>query len=389
VHFHVFENSLSEENKDTLRGIGEKYPNGEWTFYHVESSDQFVIGNETYLTVETYFRVFIPSLLSSNDKVLWIDGDTVIDGDISELWDVDMLGYCVAGCLEPAVVGGIEKKPKEIKNHYFNAGVMIYNLSEIKNSKIDLHSKAKEIAPQLLNKCSDMGFNFHEDQDCLNYIFKGKVKYLPPKYNSKHTFVQSRDTFTIKEQKEAFLKPLIIHYGGRDLRTISELNVATQNPFWDTWWNYKQLTIFFTDADERKLLEYSERIKSANKTLFPEAYKATYRYKIFDNMAKQLRHKGKKIAVWGNNVFLRYLIVILAMNDIEVSIIVDGMPRNYFEQVYDLVVQPSETLRGKADEYFIILSMSDKAVSNKVKGICMQYGYEKSDYIWVFDESYL
>ncbi|GMO37516.1 MAG: hypothetical protein Ta2B_17240 [Termitinemataceae bacterium] len=42
------------------------------------------------LTVETYFRFFAPYLLTEYDRIIYFDGDMICNGDVSELFDVDL-----------------------------------------------------------------------------------------------------------------------------------------------------------------------------------------------------------------------------------------------------------------------------------------------------------
>ena len=49
------------------------------------------------ITSPTYYRLLIPDLLSAADKCIYIDGDTVVDGDITRLWKEDIEDYLVAG----------------------------------------------------------------------------------------------------------------------------------------------------------------------------------------------------------------------------------------------------------------------------------------------------
>lgn len=57
------------------------------------------------------------------DRILCLDVDTIVVSDISDLWDVDLNRYYVAGVKEPA-------KSKE--SLYINAGVMMLNLNNLR-----------------------------------------------------------------------------------------------------------------------------------------------------------------------------------------------------------------------------------------------------------------
>lgn len=85
-----------------------------------------------YYTNTTYFRLFLPELYPQYDKILYLDSDITIVGDISELYNTDMGTNLVAAAPDDIIqynkvfqdyaelVVGVESYTK-----YFNAGVLI------------------------------------------------------------------------------------------------------------------------------------------------------------------------------------------------------------------------------------------------------------------------
>src|SRR5882672_6316359 len=63
-----------------------------------------------HLTVTTFFRIWIPSLLKDLDEVLFMDSDIIVDGDLSYLFDLDVRHYPLAVAKEPAITA--EKKQR-------------------------------------------------------------------------------------------------------------------------------------------------------------------------------------------------------------------------------------------------------------------------------------
>lgn len=43
-----------------------------------------------------YLRLFAPTLLPDVDKVLYLDCDLIVNGNLDELWNTDLEGYAVA-----------------------------------------------------------------------------------------------------------------------------------------------------------------------------------------------------------------------------------------------------------------------------------------------------
>lgn len=103
-------------------------------------------------------RCFLPSILKEN-KVIYLDVDTIVDGSLEELWNLNIGDKCIAARYEG--------------EDYLNSGVLLMNLALIRSLKFE--EKLKNI----LTKCK---FQF-PDQDALNIVFKMYKKQIPKKFN--------------------------------------------------------------------------------------------------------------------------------------------------------------------------------------------------------------
>lgn len=126
----------------------------------------------TYMAM---MRAALPFVLPQYDKVLSLDIDTIVVQDISELWDIDLKDNYFAAVLEPdRCVGG-----KYYKNNcrlYYNAGVVMYNLKQLRDRK------GMEVIRSLNNRhwpfleqdcmcelCEDRILTISNDYNCTNY----------------------------------------------------------------------------------------------------------------------------------------------------------------------------------------------------------------------------
>lgn len=133
-----------------------------------------------YYTYTTYYRVFISEMFPEYDKAIYLDCDLVVNGDISRLFNTN---------LGNNLVGAIQEEVMFINEHffryaplnlgvstlkYFNAGVLVMNLKEFRNQ--DIYNK-------FINLIMEKQFPVAQDQDYLNVLCKGKVRYLPYSWN--------------------------------------------------------------------------------------------------------------------------------------------------------------------------------------------------------------
>ncbi len=88
-----------------------------------------------YYSKTTYYRLFIPDLYPEYDKAIYIDSDTIILGNIAEMYAYDLGDNYVGACKEQAMIQEdvfgtyVEKCLGCDRNNYFNAGVLLINLN--------------------------------------------------------------------------------------------------------------------------------------------------------------------------------------------------------------------------------------------------------------------
>ena len=181
--------NLSEKNRDVLRQIAAEYKNAQLRFRKISSmvSDLQLLSHE-HISVDTFYRFAIPELFVGYDKVVYIDTDAVANDDVGKLYDTEMGDNLVAAVRDIDNAGQTNGAIPEMKDYwsrvlkldspfnYFQAGVLVFNLKEMK----------KTFKPFELFEFSN-GKNFkYADQDVLNIMCRGRVKYLDMSWNVIH-----------------------------------------------------------------------------------------------------------------------------------------------------------------------------------------------------------
>ena len=116
------------------------------------------------------------------DRVLYLDCDTIAEADFSELFDLDLQGKVMAAVREPD-----RCKPPFV---YFNAGVLL----------MDLQKMRQGIGDEMLNMVNTVKLGC-PDQDTINLLCQGRILELPPIYNASDWTGQPGD-------------PKLTHYAG-------------------------------------------------------------------------------------------------------------------------------------------------------------------------------
>ena len=137
--------------------------------------------NVYHFSVVTYYRLFIASLFPQYDKVVYLDCDLVVLGDISELYRIEP-GANIFGAAPEQFVQNTKEFRLYAKNAlgvdpdgYVNAGVLLMNLKEFRRNRIE---------EQFLKLITEYDFDLLDpDQAYLNYLCLGKILILPNGWN--------------------------------------------------------------------------------------------------------------------------------------------------------------------------------------------------------------
>ena len=209
IVIHLFCIDVTEENISKITSITTNF-NKEIKVYHINKDTFKDFPNPGNYSLATYLRLITCTLLPNIDKALYLDCDLVVNGDIKELWNLDITGYGAAGVPDAILSHNIIKDYigyDFIKEGYFNAGVLLLNLKYWKEN--DIQDKFFSF---LRNHNAKLN-----DQDAINAVLHGKIKAIPPKWNC-HVGYFAFPPLVIKEQKkyikELWSKAIIIHFTG-------------------------------------------------------------------------------------------------------------------------------------------------------------------------------
>ena len=132
-----------------------------------------------YYTKATYYRFFIPELFPQYDKGLYLDCDIVVLGDIAQLYHYELQDNLVGGIQEEVMSIPVFGTYSEVvlgvpRDKYFNAGILLMNLAEMRRIQID---KA------LVRLMHPYQFCVAQDQDYLNVLCYEKSVQIPLSWN--------------------------------------------------------------------------------------------------------------------------------------------------------------------------------------------------------------
>lgn len=171
----LLSDNISSKNKKMLSEIARKY-NRTFTVIDIPKLHIPDVLYSQRWPKSAYTRLYSGNILpKSVHKILYLDCDTVIKDDISQLWKIDVSNAAVSGVKDCIGKNYLKNIGLEKNSAYINAGVLLINLDILRNINIS------EAVFEFLNKYKKL--LSYADQDILNGIFNGNIGVLEPQYN--------------------------------------------------------------------------------------------------------------------------------------------------------------------------------------------------------------
>ena len=137
--------------------------------------------NVYHFSIVTYYRLFIASLFPQYGKVIYLDCDLVVLGDISELYHTELGDNILGACPEQFVQNTKEFRAYAAEalgvdpDGYVNAGVLLMNLAEFRKNRIE---------EKFVHLITEHDFDLLDpDQAYLNYLCFDKIQILSNGWN--------------------------------------------------------------------------------------------------------------------------------------------------------------------------------------------------------------
>ncbi len=216
---------LSDENKEKCKKFSSHIDFLEIksdTFSPLMNNQKNICSEEKFLSCFYKLAVF----LGKYDRVLWLDGDTLVLGNIRELFESEEYNGKFCACLD--CVASNETFTKRSDRDYFNGGV--YLVDKGFTNKYDftrLYVFCSKVTKKELSSPRSRGKGNWVDQDCLNYYIKNEDVLIIPSmtYNANHCFGKGKGE-----------RAKIFHYYGPFNKPNGKMDMRGKDKwFFDPW----------------------------------------------------------------------------------------------------------------------------------------------------------
>ena len=295
ITFHIVSMGLSDDSKKKITELSSKYGRNT-VFYEIGDIRERLsdsIGQNGF-DISVVARLFAGSILpDSINKVIYLDCDTIIIGDMLPFWNTNMNGCTIAAVAEPVVTKSRRPLLNMLPSHdYYNSGVIMFDLLKWREDGCE------KIAIDYFFENSKI--LVATDQDVLNACFKGAIKTVAPKYNygSYNIYypykllrkLAGASPYVSEEiYNDSKKNPVIIHYLGEE----RPWRKGNTHPYTNEYKKYLSMTEWKDNPDETGwgLYFFCFRIFNFVTKPFPNL-----RFKIIDSLIPSfMRYRQKKI----------------------------------------------------------------------------------------------
>jgi len=159
-------------------------------------------------TVDTWTRLWVEEFFPADvDRVLYLDCDIVVVGDVSPLWNTDLGGALLGTVDIPGADRGVTHLGMRAEDGYFNAGVLLIDLKQWRETRaLDTVLGYVDAYPERMTR--------DVDQEALNACFHDRKKRLEYKWNVVWSFFRQSLALPLPQQEiEAICREArIIHF---------------------------------------------------------------------------------------------------------------------------------------------------------------------------------
>ncbi len=225
---YILDGGIEEQNKEKILSL-KNIKDCEINFVKIDNdmfSEYLSIKTHSYISIPTYYRLKLPTLLPDIERIIYFDCDIVVNTSLSELFQIDM-GDCVVAGVHDLKKSAVKKNPT-----YVNAGMLIFDIKKMAEMGVE-----KQFADWTREHFETIKLG---DQEIINEVLKGKIKVVADAWNVQSSNFINRSSYTNA--------PKIIHFVSKN----KPWHFGSFSYHKDYYFKYLQLTPWTLQTEEEK-----------------------------------------------------------------------------------------------------------------------------------------
>lgn len=228
LHFYILDGGIEEENKTKINEM-KSIKDCEINFVKIDNemfADYLSVKTHSYISIPTFYRLKLPTLLPNVDRVIYFDCDMVINSSLKDLFNSDLADCPVAG------VKDLNKRMLKKNPTYVNAGMLVMDIKNMREQNVEAEFLSWTREHIDIIKVGD--------QEIINEVLKGRIKIVADEWNVQSSNFTNRSSYT--------KNPKVVHYVARK----KPWHWASFSYHRGLYFKYLQLTPWALSEDELK-----------------------------------------------------------------------------------------------------------------------------------------
>lgn len=278
----IIHNNLSKKSCQRLLSDFQNYQGVSIRFLNIStkiSSLKHLFYTPLHFSDSPYYRLLLPEILSSFNKIIYLDSDLIFLSDISELWNVNVQNYLLAATRAIGAINSYFQYPSQrdywdnkLKmvnpTYYIQAGVCVFNLEEMRR---------QNTINSFLETLKRIQFPPLVDQDILSSVCQTATLFLPQEWNYNwHLYnLESHKCFPrdlLKDFKFSQTHPKIFHYSSPVKPWDSPQQIGSEH-----FWFFARETSFYEEIIYKRI---DQEIKKQSDKLWKKQKEIANHHKI-------------------------------------------------------------------------------------------------------------
>lgn len=244
IVFHIIMAECSEKSKMIIQELNNLSETCDVVLIEQGLDKYRDIKQLQHIPISCLLKFDLCDLIPDYDKILYLDGDTIIRGDLWDLYNIDLEGKYAVGVKELQCL--VEDKGN------INAGVVVFNAKRIREERLSI---------KLFETRKSLGDRASMDQQSFNIVTNREYVYAPIRYNcvigklvgkekvSEYTIDRINSLYGMKYSsiQDLYNDTVIIHFA-----TSNKPWIYTFNPEAKEWYSYYLRSPFKNEPFELK-----------------------------------------------------------------------------------------------------------------------------------------
>lgn len=217
IYVYVISQKISDENKNKLISIAETFKRQLEIIEQPNLED--IVGKRIDIqrySLSMFSRLIADTLLPETlERLIYLDCDTIVKGDIRSLWEYDLSGKTVGAVDDMRNFRYSRNLGMKKSSHYINSGVLLIDLARYRQ----LNWRGRML-DAIAKYNTYLEF---PDNDLICKLMQDDIRLIPPKFNAISSMYMGNynkcmrmrrpyNYYSPEEFQEAVSHPVIIHY---------------------------------------------------------------------------------------------------------------------------------------------------------------------------------